>query len=417
MARQEIENVFTPRSASVNNHMYINRTSLEKELYRSIIGTLHSVLFGESGSGKSWLYKKVLDDKHIQSIVANCANASRLGSIVSTIADVIFPDGKFYLNGIKSSSRFEFNAAVVKGTGENCLEFSKLGDDDKLLAIYEELGKRKKKEEKYVIILDNLETILDNENIMKELGNIIILLDDKRYSKYNVKYLLVGIPQEIINYFRKIKNCESIGNRLQEIEKVGSLTIDGINNFVNKGFCESLDIALTQDQIEFVSEYIYFVTLGLAQRLHEYCLQLAYCIQDNSWIFNEDMLEKADEEWLKIGFRQSYAVIEQLLNSKETKMGRRNQVLYCIGKLNTYSFTTKEIEDMIKSRFTDTCDTSNLGVNSILKELSEKKDPIIRRVETQGRYEIVDSRYLLTIRMMMERDVSGKKVLFKSFNF
>lgn len=60
------EDVFTPRSAQVNPDMYIPRPGLETSLRRGLLGNLHVVLHGESGTGKTWLYKKVFADDGVQ---------------------------------------------------------------------------------------------------------------------------------------------------------------------------------------------------------------------------------------------------------------------------------------------------------------------------------------------------------------
>jgi Cdc6-like AAA superfamily ATPase len=83
--RKEISDVFTPRNESVNKEMYISRGDHEKNLFRSIKGSMHSFLSGESGTGKSWLYKKVFSEKKINFKAVNCANASRQGSITDEI--------------------------------------------------------------------------------------------------------------------------------------------------------------------------------------------------------------------------------------------------------------------------------------------------------------------------------------------
>ena len=50
---------------------------------------------------------------------------------------------------------------------------------------------------------------------MDELANIILLLDDERYSIYKVYFLLVGTPNGVLQYFRKTKNTESVSNRIK----------------------------------------------------------------------------------------------------------------------------------------------------------------------------------------------------------
>ncbi|WP_299880009.1 hypothetical protein [uncultured Cocleimonas sp.] len=88
LGRKKINEVFTPRNSNVNTNMYIPRAVLEQTLYRSVSGSMHSFLFGASGNGKSWLYKKVLSEKKLNYVVANCANASRKKSITKEIVSV-----------------------------------------------------------------------------------------------------------------------------------------------------------------------------------------------------------------------------------------------------------------------------------------------------------------------------------------
>jgi MoxR-like ATPase len=54
------EDVFTPRAATVNQSMYIDRPQLERSIETSLRVKFHLIIHGESGTGKTWLYKKVL---------------------------------------------------------------------------------------------------------------------------------------------------------------------------------------------------------------------------------------------------------------------------------------------------------------------------------------------------------------------
>ena len=51
--------VFTPRSAKVNEYSYVQRQDLEWQLVHALRGSKKLCIFGESGNGKSWLYKHV----------------------------------------------------------------------------------------------------------------------------------------------------------------------------------------------------------------------------------------------------------------------------------------------------------------------------------------------------------------------
>jgi ABC-type ATPase involved in cell division len=101
----KINEIFTPRNPDVNSKMYVSRPDLEKCLYRSIEGSMHSFLFGESGNGKSWLYKKVFSEKNINYVVANCANASRKKSITDEIYAVCINPGSVLKNHSKKQKQ------------------------------------------------------------------------------------------------------------------------------------------------------------------------------------------------------------------------------------------------------------------------------------------------------------------------
>lgn len=88
-----ISEVFTPRRSKVNDLIYVHRVQLEKRLERSISGSKHCFLYGESGNGKSWLYKKLFDELKVNYVVGNCATASMKGSILDEIRSVCLEAG------------------------------------------------------------------------------------------------------------------------------------------------------------------------------------------------------------------------------------------------------------------------------------------------------------------------------------
>jgi type IV secretory pathway VirB4 component len=55
-SRKTNNEVFTPRKSDVNSEMYVARPIHEKSLSRALKRDSHTLIFGESGNGKSWLY-------------------------------------------------------------------------------------------------------------------------------------------------------------------------------------------------------------------------------------------------------------------------------------------------------------------------------------------------------------------------
>lgn len=113
--RKQITDVFTPRTSEINESMYVHRLDLEESLARCFRKNMNILIFGESGNGKSWLYKKVLASKKIPYAVANCANASRIGSITKEICNVIVGGGYVVQTGFQEEISAKAKVIVAEG--------------------------------------------------------------------------------------------------------------------------------------------------------------------------------------------------------------------------------------------------------------------------------------------------------------
>src|ERR1017187_1669561 len=109
------EDVFTPRSATVNPAMYVARTDLEDRLVSALRAKLHIVIQGDSGTGKSWLYKKVLADEKAEYFIANLANASRFGSIGAELRNLVQREGYAVKTGYEEEKKATVSAVVASG--------------------------------------------------------------------------------------------------------------------------------------------------------------------------------------------------------------------------------------------------------------------------------------------------------------
>jgi len=411
--RPKISDVFTPRRSEVNSNIYIARPNIEKEVRRSIEGSLHTLIFGNSGNGKSWLYKKVISDLNATCAIANCANAIRFDSITTEIVNTILPKGSKELETIEEEMSAEMSVVVAKSNLKSKRKY-KIMSEDPLLSAYHVLRK-KANGSLAVLVLDNMESIIDNAKHMEELANIIILCDDNRYSKYNVKILLVGVPSRILEYFSKVKNLPTVANRIQEITEVSNFTETQVNAFVEVGFVRLLGVNIPNAVLEEWKSHIYNVTLGIPQRLHEYCEALAYILEDNKWEATTELLQTADTNWCMQGLRESYCVIDSLMNDRETEIGRKNQVLYTMGKIKIHYFTSKHISDRLKKEFPNSTTGVTLAISKILTKLASIEPSIIKKSTKGNCYEFTDPRYLMTLRAMLIKE-KNEKIIKRGFS-
>ena len=180
-----------------------------------------------------------------------------------------------------------------------------------------------------------------------------------------------------------------------------------VKTLVERGFKNLLEINLSTEEIDTIANHIHYCTMGIAQRTQEYCERLAYKLEDNKNVFRSEILNETDLEWLKMGLRQSYTVIESNLNSKKTTIARRNQVVYCIGKINTHQFDSSKIAEKVREEFPETAKENNMGVGAILSELASSNPPLLKKNPKTNEYRLADPRYSMCIRTMLRKQNNG----------
>lgn len=251
---------------------------------------------------------------------------------------------------------------------------------------------------------------------MDELADIIILLDDPRYAAARIKLLIVGVPNGVLAYFARTKNMESVANRLEEIQKVEGFTMPMVATLAKTGFNDLLRIGINLVILDNIAKHVHDVTMGVAQRVHEYCEKLAYIIEDGKKIYRSEMLEAADQSWLRVGLRQAYTAVESHLNSKRTTISRRNQVIYCIGKVKSHQFDSTKITETLKNEFPETVSETNMGIGSILSDLASGESPLLTKNPKTNEYRLVDPRYVMCIRIMLRLDPFNNTVEKRLFS-
>lgn len=399
------EEVFTPRSTDVNEAMYVNRPELEQALERGLRSGMHLLIYGESGSGKTWLYKKVLKNLEVKVYVANLANSRRFGSINDEFRNLVNsyqqPKEKSYIetkkatvNAVAASGELQHQAEYVFGEKEpfeNCLNhLREISGNDRV-----------------VLVLDNLEAIREDQNLVTELANVITLLDDERYSRYKINLLIVGVPGDLRQYFQATPNLLTVANRIRELPEVSRMTTEQCNNLIHQGFVAELKYTI--EEIDSVIKHISWVTDRLPQRIQDYCLELAFLGENNGRKIDVNLLEQADKFWLKQSLAVNYAVIESMMNTLDTGVGRRNQTLYSLGLVETEEFKGSDIEEILREEFAVSTDSRTLNLPKILGELvTRNKNAIIKR--SPNGYCFSDPKYRMCLRAMLRKSNDSDSV-------
>lgn len=391
------EEVFTPRAAEVNKEMYVSRPSLEKALTNALRGNLHIVIHGESGTGKSWLYKRNFLSAGVSFLVANLANASRLGTIASELKNLIDREGEAVKTGYEEEKSAEANAGFASGSLSHTGQYE-IGQMEPFEACLAHL-RNKAGRNAAILVFDNLEAAF-TDPLLKELADLIILCDDERYAKYKVKILIVGVPAGIKEYYYKTPHHATVANRLYELPEVNRLSKSECTSLVERGFVEKLKYAVA-DQAG-LEKHVAWITDRIPQMVHEYCLEAAFAGEDQRKITNLE-LKSADESWISKSLYHAYAVAEEHMNERDTKAGRRNQTLYALSFVEGEQFKAPEIESLIRQEFPTSTENTILNVPQTLSQLASTERPLIRRSPKGDAYTFADPRYRMVLRSMLSK--------------
>lgn len=404
------EDVFTPRG-KLNPQMYTQRGNLEGDLKDKIRRKGHHiVIYGESGCGKTWLYNNYFFNQGIHFKVVNLAHASRNKSISRELLSAIEGDGVSHKSGSSEKKSAEVNAVVAKGTLDHT--------DSYTISPIDPLRSGIKKFRKMVgpgkafIVLDNLERIFAKEELMDELADLITLADDPEFMKDEVRFLLVGVPSGVKEYFASTPSHRTIANRIVQIEEVGRLTRDEAKKLIKMGFVDELEFSISKDFRTELINHVCWVTDCIPQSMQEYCLELAMLAESTREVTKE-LLPIADRKWLASSLSSAYAAIEKQLNERDTKIQRRNQVLYAIGNMRANEFKPQHVEEEIRGIFYSDAEDESIGgiPNAFSDLMADGSVKILKKTPKGDAYMFADPHYRLAIRAMLR--LNDKKLVEK----
>jgi hypothetical protein len=404
------EQVFTPRSSIVNLEMFIHREEIEKKFSKAIRKSKHLIIHGESGCGKTWLYKKLLSENECDYEVINAASINDECGINDVLGHALARINQMEYTGYEESKKAEFNALVSKGVLQHTSKKGKRKQEP-FLELIREINRKGKGRTCY-LIFENIENIIRNEKHSKKLFSLLLLLDDESYAKHNVKIIIVGTPSDIISYLAFASEDQTILNRILELPEVPRVDLKQIEGFIEKGFKELLKYTINYSTDEkaiergklldkdFFGEVLEYFTDGIPQYLQELCLEIALEAENNQKIISEDVIQDSIRTWLLETANSEYARVIKNCNSSRTKHGRRNQCIFSMSQIPSLEFTTQEIEEKLFKIFPKSTEGKKIKLSQILFNLLNSPSPIIKRNPHSKMYRFVTPKTKIITRWM-----------------
>jgi len=413
------EEIFTPKGPKVNTEMYIPRPELEGALTKAIRKPKHIIVHGESGSGKTWLYKNLFANKKIRYEVLNAAIIIDKASLSEAIKTIVSRLNPVIITGYDEKKSAEANIIAFKGNLEHQDKYV-YQIQDPYYDLIKLIGNPNCKEKPSFFVIENMEHILSNQNYLKELTALILYLDDEKYSKYNVRLLLVGTPSNIRDYFHTIEFSQTIINRIQEIPEVSVLSVSQTKVLARRGLIEKQRFeVVNKDSNEFDEEYllnaISWFTANIPQYIHELCLELSIQGEENNYLITHELYLNSVKCWVQEALISEHSRLEHNINSVETRHGRRNQIIYTLTQLETNEFNYNKVEIKLRELFPNSTNNKMLNVSGTLIKLSKGDQAILRKIPNRSHYRFIDPKILIMARWMLSLNAS-ETITVKTFD-
>jgi hypothetical protein len=168
-------------------------------------GSKNPCIFGESGNGKSWLYKHVFKQHGVTYHTINLALADAqdcLHAAFEAKADSI-EEPKFEITTMMTGA---FQPGGV-GVGGGAYEDLKPPEVEPVERLFKAI--RGSENRPTWLVLDNFEIVTSFAIVMKQIASLIMLLDDEGYAKYMLKSAWSVLPP----LFRNSRQNRTIGRR------------------------------------------------------------------------------------------------------------------------------------------------------------------------------------------------------------
>lgn len=394
------DEVFTPRSHDLNQRTYADRPNLEIKLKRALSGHKYIIIYGESGNGKTWLYKRVLNNLNVTFKIINLARIHNEGSLNALFALKLGGMGASMPTGTKTEIEGGIKPGGIGGSVKRTEESSTIptGSFEQLAAEMHMTSGGKPT----VLVLDNFEQIVDSDEYVRQVASIIISADDEFVARNNIKVMIVGTPSDIKQMISKVSNANTISNRFIEIPEVARLEFGEARHIMAQGFEKHLKLTFVVDKNQLYKS-ISYKTDRIAQHVQELCLKIAQIAAENHQTVTEAVVLEAEKEWLEETLQTDLTTVEALMNAQRTKVGRKNQTMYCLGLVEEEDFRRTDIEKLVRTNFSVDGGTS-LNVAQILSDFATCDNPIIRRVGKGGKYRFCSPKTKIVIRTKLKLD-------------
>lgn len=391
--------------------MYVNRPKHEDALRRALKTGYNIVVYGDSGCGKSWLYKKIFDDENVYYDVVDFSSAENADDVDFQMLENVAAYQEWFETEKISEADAKFMPSGM-GLGHKSQSTYARLDISPFNRLISAIRKKAKSRQAF-LVFENLEYILDKPEVIKQIQLMLLALDDPNSGTFNVQVCLVGVPTEIKEVLSDGNKYQTISNRVYEIPEVTRLTRKSAELLIVRGLEQELDFTI--ESKTFCLSKIAFVTYQIPQYLHDVCLHIALRAEDGIKTINPDLIEEALEDWILSSSRQSIEFVRSWIMKDRSSNRAKSKIIYAISRLDKHFFSTDDINVELKRVFPNSMGKKRLQTLATLRRMTEGEERILKCDSERTLFRVSTPQLRSCLRICLKMDMQDEVITVKSF--
>ena len=395
----------------MNSVMYVNRPEHEDALRRGVQTGYNLVVFGDSGCGKSWLYKKVFKDEDIFYQIVDFSGAENVDDVDIQMLEIVSEYEEWTEKERKETSSTDIKPSRI-GIGkehETTFERNEKSPFIRLLsAIRGFAGKRTS-----YLVLENLEYILDRPDIVRKIQMMLLALDDPNIGQHNVQICLVGVPSEIKEILADGNRYQTISNRVYEVPELTRIERRSVDLLVVRGLEQELEYNF--ESKTFCCGRIAFVTYQIPQYVHDVCLHVALRAEDQLNTVDPDTVDEAVQDWIRSNSRQGIEFIRKWIMADRSAKGVRAKTMFAISRLDKHFFEASDVTDVLRKEFPKTFGDSKIQTLRTLRTMTAGDDKFLKCDAERQLFRVSTPHLRSALRVCLKKKIRDEGVEVRKF--
>jgi hypothetical protein len=175
---------------------------------------------------------------------------------------------------------------------------------------------------------------------------------------------------------------------------------------MKKGFETELHLLFDDLSDAKVYKELCWFTDRIAQHIHEICLIVSHLAENNDRKIPPGVFQTAQKIWVDDSLSSDWAVIESAMNARDTKVGRKNQVIFAMGQCLQEDFKHSNIEAIVREQFP--VKDVQINVSAMLSGFANLTNPLIRRTPKNDAWRFTTPKLKMAIRGRLRKTADNR---------